>query len=163
MQIEIVQRHPIVRVITDKFKGYYIDNEGTIMPLSSKYTSRVLIANGNIKPSKEWSKKISIQNIETTQEQELLNSIYQLASYIKQDRFWDAQIQQIYVNESLEFELIPQVGAHTILFGTAKRLEEKFEKLKYMYSEGLKKEGWNKYKTLDLRYKKQVVATKHKA
>ena len=48
IRVEIDQRNPILRVINKRGQSYYIDQEGTIMPLSSKYSSHVLIANGNI-------------------------------------------------------------------------------------------------------------------
>ena len=39
--------------------------------------------------------------------------------------------------------------------------EEKFEKLKMFYTEGLNKtDGWNKYSTINIKYKNQVVCTK---
>jgi cell division protein FtsQ len=47
------------------------------------------------------------------------------------------------------------------VFGEAKDFEEKFEKLKTFYTEGLNKtDGWNKYSTINIKYKNQVVCTK---
>jgi cell division protein FtsQ len=47
------------------------------------------------------------------------------------------------------------------VFGDAKDFEEKFEKLKTFYTEGLNKtDGWNKYSTINIKYKNQVVCTK---
>ena len=48
IRVQIDQRNPILRVINKRGQSYYIDQEGTIMPLSSQYSSHVLVANGNI-------------------------------------------------------------------------------------------------------------------
>ncbi len=44
--VDITQRRPILRVIAGG--GYYVDEEGKIMPLSEKYTARVVVASGEI-------------------------------------------------------------------------------------------------------------------
>ena len=44
--VEITQRKPVLRVMSGE--GYYVDEDGKVMPLSGKYTSRVVVATGNI-------------------------------------------------------------------------------------------------------------------
>ncbi len=39
-------------------------------------------------------------------------------------------------------------------------LAVKFRKLKILYNEGLKYEGWNNYEKINLKYKNQVICTK---
>jgi cell division protein FtsQ len=66
-----------------------------------------------------------------------------------------------HLNNEKEFELYPAVGNQKILFGKATDIAEKFEKLKIFYNEGLNKtDNWNKYSTINLKYKNQVVCTK---
>jgi len=69
-------------------------------------------------------------------------------------------IEQLYINKKSEFELIPKIGNHTILFGDIKEMKDKFEKLIAFYKQGISKSGWNKYKTINLKFKNQVVCTK---
>ena len=65
------------------------------------------------------------------------------------------------INNEKEFELYPAIGNHKIIFGEAKDIAEKFEKLKLFYNEGLNKtDNWNKYAVVNLKYKNQVVCTK---
>jgi cell division protein FtsQ len=74
-----------------------------------------------------------------------------------------AQIGQIHREKNGDFLLIPQVGAHKIVFGTAKNdkdVEDKFNKLIVFYKEGLPFEGWNKYNLINLKYDKQIVCSK---
>ena len=67
----------------------------------------------------------------------------------------EAQIEQIAVNKLLEFELVPKVGNHKIVFGGIENLEGKFEKLMIFYKKGLSKTGWNEYSEINLKYKNQ--------
>ena len=47
LKVNVKQRKPIVRVFIDNGDSYYIDSKGDLMDLS-KYTVKVLVANGNI-------------------------------------------------------------------------------------------------------------------
>jgi cell division protein FtsQ len=49
--VKIEQRLPVLRVINKQQESYYIDAEGTVMPLSTRYTAHVIIANGHINES----------------------------------------------------------------------------------------------------------------
>ena len=90
-----------------------------------------------------------------------LQKLYVLAMYINQDEFYRMQVDEIYVDNYREFEIIPKVGKHSILFGDINDIPEKFTKLTAFYREGLKKTGWSKYKTLNIKYKNQVICSKN--
>jgi cell division protein FtsQ len=64
------------------------------------------------------------------------------------------------VNKNTEFELVPKVGRHIIVFGDIDNMEKKFDKLIVFYKEGLNKTGWDKYKIINLKYENQVVCSK---
>jgi cell division protein FtsQ len=66
-------------------------------------------------------------------------------------------IEQIYVSNTGEFTLIPKVGDQKILFGNYTNVKDKLENLKIFYQEGMPYEGWQKYRTINLKYKGQVV------
>jgi len=162
LHIRIEQRNPIVRVINRNGESFYIDDEGALMPLSTKYAAHVLVANGNIKDSyaKNYTLNLSQKNDTAVENSHpLLVDLYQLADYIYRDEFWNAQIEQIYVNGQ-EFELVPRVGTHIIELGTLENYKNKFRNLRLLYEQGLPKAGWNKYKTINLKYNNQVICTK---
>jgi len=140
LNFAIEQRKPIVRFVKDK--GFYIDEEGKRMPLSSNYTSRVLVISGNIKD------KII--------EKELMP----LINFITKDDFWSSQINQIYVDSNGEYILIPRVGGQKIELGKIDNFERKFAKLYALYKDGFPTVGWNKYKKINLKYENQIVCTK---
>lgn len=158
LKIELNQRNPILRVFTEYGDSYYIDENGWMMPLSDKFTSRVLVANGEIKTSFSMGYEMNVMDLK--QEDQRLKDLYQLASYITNDSFLKAQIVQIYVKENGDLELVPRVGNQEILFGKATNIKERFDKLMIFYKQGLSKTGWNGYKRINLMYNNQVVCTK---
>lgn len=141
LKIGITQREPILRVISAK-RSYYIDREGEIMPVSSLYTAYVPVATGAI--------------TETFAKGEL----YDFALFLRRNEFWNAQIEQIDVNNKGDVELIPRVGNQIILLGKLDNYEYKLNKLISLYKNGFSRTGWNCYTKIDLKYDNQVVCTK---
>ena len=56
-----------------------------------------------------------------------------------------------------EFTLVPKVGNQKIKFGDIEDAVGKLRRLRIFYDEGMPYEGWQKYRTLDLRFEGQVV------
>jgi len=163
LNIEVLQRRPVVLVVNFSNESFYVDDEGVFMPLSEKYTARVPLANGYIF-NRETELKIQdpdVKNInDSLSPASIMRDVYNVSLFVAQDDFWNAQIEQIYVNSNGDLELIPRVGRHSIILGNGKDLKEKFDRLFLFYTDGLNKAGWDKYKTINLKFKDQVVCTK---
>lgn len=164
-QIDIEVRRPIARIFNNNGESFYLDDLGFPMTTSPLYTARVVVVSGDI-PDKKDSKSVEeIINNHTLKTKFFLDDIYRISKYVCNDPLLSAQIGQIHREKNGDFVLIPQVGEHLIVFGSAfsdKEVAEKFEKLKVFYKEGLPFEGWNKYKEINLKFKKQVVCKKVK-
>ncbi len=162
IKIDIVQRMPVVRIINKYNTGYYIGKEGILMPISEKISKRFIVANGDIAYVPNFDTIVNIYEVQFDNDTSVnvLRNIHELVSYIDNNRFWKAQIQQIYIDENKNIELVPLVGSHVLKLGTIDMYEEKFRKLQVMYQRGFSSLGWNKYKTVDLTYNKQVVCGK---
>lgn len=162
--IDVTQRTPLVRVMNMDGESYYIDDKSKLMPLSDKYTARVLIATGYIIEPFASRYQFSVNDIakhEVFSKVSVLDDIYSISAFIAKDSVLASLIHQINVTPDKELELYPSIGNHKIIFGEAKDFEEKFEKLKMFYTDGLNKtDGWNKYSTINIKYKNQVVCTK---
>lgn len=158
--IDIDQRNPIVRVFAKNGFNFYIDKDGYIMPLSDKYASHVVIANGNIIARPDLSRKMNVMDVVTGKENSSLIDLYNIAKYIYTDDFWVNQIEQIYVNVNNDFEIIPRVGAHQIILGSAKHYDKKLRYLKAFYEQALNNIGWNEYEKINLKYENQIVCSK---
>jgi cell division protein FtsQ len=164
VKVEVKQRRPIIRVINADGDSYYIDDEGKLMPLSDKYTARVIIANGYILEPYARRYQYSINDIgkdSMAKENSLLDELYAMSNYINADEFWKAQIKQIYINVDREMEIVPLVGNQKIIFGDTTAMDEKFKKLMTFYQQGLNITGWwDKYSSINLKFKNQIVCTK---
>ncbi len=164
VSIDVKQRTPLVRVFNLDGESYYIDTQSKLMPLSDKYTARVLIATGYILEPYASRYQFSANTIsknELFSKVSVLDDIYNISVYIANDSILKNLIHQINITPDKELELYPSIGNHKIIFGESKDFEEKFEKLKLFYTEGLNKtDGWNKYSIINIKYKNQVVCTK---
>ena len=159
VHIDVMQQTPVLRIINRYGDSFYIDDRGDLLRHSSRYCAHVLVANGeiNLRPEQKNYNVFTVEN--APEKRNIMRELFELAGYINNDRFWKAQIQQIYVNEDGEFELIPLVGAHVIVFGTFDKPDIKFSKLESFYRNGLNVKGWNTYSVINLKYEDQIVAT----
>lgn len=164
VKIDVKQRTPLVRVINIDGESYYIDTNSKLMPLSEAYTARVLIATGFILEPYAIRVQTSVNNIaknENYSKVSMLDDIYKMANYINNDSTLKTLVHQINVTSDKELELFLSIGNHKIIFGNTENMEEKFKKLKTFYTDGLNKtDGWQKYATINIKYKNQVVCTK---
>ena len=139
--ISLDERTPIIR-IKNSTEDYYMDMDGNKIPTSPKYVERIMIASG------------------TSPDPEIQKSLLKMADYVNKNDFWRAQIEQVYVQANGELLLLPQVGDYLIEFGTPDDFVVKFRNLKAVYQQGFKNLGWNKYRTISVKYRNQVVCTK---
>lgn len=140
LHIDIVQRKPILRIMAEK--GYYVDEDGRVMALSGKYTSRVVVATGEI--SREFA----------------CGELYRYVMGLRKDKFWDALVEQIVVGRGNEITLIPKVGNFRITLGTLEGIDRKMENLRLFFEEGIALKGWNTYKEINLKFDNQIVCVK---
>ncbi len=152
VKVLIDQREPLLRVIDKEGSQFYLDDNGTKLPLSPNYTARVLVANGHIPIYDETY-------LDT--EHNILKDLFELSKVIVEDEFFDALIDQVYVASNKDFILIPKVGSQKIILGKTINLEAKLEKLKVFYAEAMPHVGWKKYKTINLKFRDQVVCKKN--
>jgi cell division protein FtsQ len=163
VEINILQRQPILRIFNQKGESFYLDGMGSLLPLNPTFSARVLVANGFVDES--YSKRTnymidSVRQKDSAEYRAVMINLLKLATYIVKDRFLRVQIEQIYVDKLGEFELLPRVGNHVIIFGPAEDLEDKFSRLFAFYKYGLSKTGWNKYNVINIKFKNQVVCSK---
>ena len=139
--IKVVPQQPILHVISQRGEDYYLSSTGLPMPTAT-FNVDLCVATGNI--TKEFAAE----------------HLLEFAKFIHNDLFWSEQIEQIYVESSDQIELYPRVGKHVIEFGSVDNFQDKLDRLRIFYREGLERVGWNKYKTISLAYDGQIVCTK---
>lgn len=162
--IEIKQRVPVLRIFQKNNDSYYMDDEGRLMPKSEDFTAHVPVANGEINAPYNLYYGTGYASLTEDEKQQknkkLLHDLHVLITELRSDELWNAQFNQIYVDEKAEFELIPRVGNHTITLGDTEGIDKKLRKLKIFYFKGLGKTGWNEYRNINLKFENQVVCTK---
>jgi len=152
IRVEISQRQPVLRIMNQFDQNYYIDQHGLKIPLSPNFTAKVLAANGYI--DEVFGNKVD------TLHTDLARQVYKTADFINRDSLWSAQIAQIYVDQDHQIELIPRVGNNRIMLGNADSLESKFANLLVFYKKAMPQVGWDRYKTINIKYANQVVGVK---
>ena len=151
LQLEIVQREPVIRIIDAQNANYYLDSEGIRMPLSKHFTARVLVATGNIPPySPDFLKR----------KKYLLKDIFDLGTIIAANDFLNPLVEQVYVNKEGEMILVPKIGNQKILIGNMENIEDKLYRLEQFYKKALPFEGWDKYSLINLKFKNQIICKK---
>lgn len=161
--IDLEVRRPIARIFNSQGESFYLDDEGHTMAPSYLYTARVVVVNGFIPDGKHSDPVFNIINNDSLKSIRVLDDIYRISNYVCNDPFLRAQIGQIHREKDGDFVLIPQVGGHRIVFGSANSdqdVADKLKKLRVFYQDGLPYEGWNTYQEINLKYKNQIVCKK---
>lgn len=148
LNVRLKQQTPIARVFRRNGQSFYLTHSGQEIKSAGKAVVDLPVFTGFSNGGR--TEKDSI----------FLIQMQKMSKFIAGNIFWQAQVEQININNKREFELIPQVGDALILFGEGKYIARKFKKLRTFYKKGLNNIGWGYYDTLDLRFEDQVVATR---
>jgi cell division protein FtsQ len=152
------QRNPIMRLIPNDGGDYFVDNEGFVFRRRNLYTPRLHMVEGNVTVTGAMLDSLSV--LDTNVKNSILKDMYYFVNYINDDSFWSAQIDQIYVDGNNEIDLIPRVGNHIVHLGTFENYKGKLRNLAAFYDQVLPEVGWNKYSTINLEFKDQIVCKK---
>lgn len=147
--VNVELRRPIARIVQSDAPDAYIAEDGVIMPVSEKYTSRVLLISGYVKPLLES---------EDLNKSEEGKQLLEMIEYINANRFWKAQVAQLDIDRNGRIDIFPQVTGQRVEFGKPENIEIKFKKLIIFYKEILPARGWTRYERVNLEYEGQVIA-----
>lgn len=149
LNVSIKQNRPIARILQpDSEKDLYLDDEGNILPLSERFTARVIpITRSGNSPA-----------FKTTFFQDSVGQAYlSLLQFIDQDAFWKAQLAEMQIDAKGKVSFLPQVGDQTIEFGFPEDIERKFKKLMIVYKHVLPQMGWDRYKRVNIEFNDQII------
>ena len=143
LRINLSSKVPLVRVINNRGQDFYVDSRGEILTQRS-LAVQLPVATGYI------------------DRQFAAGELLEVVRVIDQSEFWKAQVEQINVTKDGQIELVPRVGDHLLIIGTADNVESKLDRLMNFYEKGLDNVGWNKYRSISVAYENQVVCKKRK-
>lgn len=147
--VDVMQTRPIARIFDAKGPDFYIGEQGQILPVTVKHTARV--------PLIEMEDKSILKNASLLDTEEG-KKLFEMMSFVDQNRFWNAQVAHVFVDKKFEASLLTQVSRQVVSFGEMTELEKKFKKLKVFYQKILPGAGWNHYDSVNIKYSKQIVA-----
>jgi cell division protein FtsQ len=147
INVSIKQNRPIARILhTDT--DAYIDGEGNVLPLSDRFTARVLpVTKSVLAPA--FNKEFFQDSVG--------RAYLQLIEFIEQDNFWKAQIAQMHIDAKGKVIFLPQVGNQNIEFGKPEDIDDKFRKLMVFYQKVLPVMGWDRYKRVNVEFHNQII------
>jgi len=148
LMISINQSRPIARLMSNKLNDRYISNKGDVLPLSKRYTARVVLIDG------AYAANSKLYDLGET---EYNRQLMALLKHIDGDPFWKAQIAQLNINKKGNILMHTQVSKQVVEFGKPVDIEEKFRKLKIFYKDILPAKGWNSYNSVSVKFKDQIV------
>jgi cell division protein FtsQ len=147
--VNVELRRPIARIVQNDAPDAYIAEDGVVMPVSDKYTSRVVLISGAVK---------HLLESEDLNKSEEGKQLMEMIEFINKDKFWKAQVAQLDISRDGKIVIFPQVTGQRVEFGKAENIEVKFKKLMIFYKEILPTRGWTRYERVNLEYEGQVVA-----
>lgn len=150
LQVRIIQREPIARIFSVTGESFYIDSASHRLPLSDKITVKLPVFTGFPSDGRKLN----------AADKQLLRGIKQTSLFLLKEPFWMAQVAQIDITHTREFEMVPTIGGHLVELGDASNLEQKFERLMLFYRQVLSKSGMDKYERIKVQYDRQVVGVK---
>lgn len=148
LQIDILERHPLVRVFGFDGSSFYMDSTLAKMPVIEGSSFAVPVFTNVV-----YSRSDSLNK-------SLNAKMAFMAGLIGSDSFWNAQITQVVVQPDQSFVLVPLLGKNQqIVFGDTSKAREKLNNLLAFYTHVAPKIGWDNYRKIDLRFDGQIVAT----
>jgi cell division protein FtsQ len=136
----VKQKTPIARIF-DKNGSFYIDYQGTVMPLSDEFTARVPLVLGEINKA---------NNVE----------LNKLLRFIYDDEFLKKNIIGIAVLSNGGLKMTNRNFNYEIEFGSIINVERKFNNYKAFFQKAVLDSSLYNYKKINLRFTQQVVCTK---
>lgn len=140
LKLKVKQRTPIVRIVTKK-ASYYIDEQWVRVPLSAVYSARVLLITG-------------LEN------EGDVAKVKPLVQVVLSDAFLQKEIVGIHKSAVGEYQFSVRSGKYKIEFGKSEMIATKFKKLKAFYNNAFLDKTIENYKTINVKYRNQVVCTK---
>lgn len=146
LKIVILPRRPIARIIYPCQQSQYIDEDGTLLPLSKQYTARVLLV--------EVAQRFVAESLRA---HAYGTALLALLNHIDRDPFWRAQITYMRIDEKGKIVMHTQISKQRIEFGPPEAIEKKLAKLTLFYKQIIPSKGWNTYKRVNIEFDNQIV------
>lgn len=118
VNVFVVQRLPLLRIIADNGEDYYVDSKG--FPMAARgYEADLPVVTGQV--TNAFVKK----------------RLLPLGMLLSQDDFWNNQVMQIQVQPNQDIDLVLRVGSALVHLGKAENFDQKLNNLRAFYEKVL--------------------------
>lgn len=142
LKVRVVPMIPAIRVF-DGQQSYYVNKDGKTMAAIPGFHVDVPVVTGHFSNSFRPE------------------SILPVVNFISNDSLLNNMVGMIEAKDRENIILVPRIKGHVINIGDTTRLEEKRAAILTAYKEILPYKGWETYDTLSVKFKGQIVATRH--
>lgn len=141
VKIYVAQRLPLLRIMADNGEDYYIDEKGYRMAARG-YEADLAVVTGHV--DQHFAEK----------------HLVELGKILRDDAFWNAQIEQIHVHPDYNLEVVMRVGEQIVHLGKPNNFARKLRNLRAFYEKVLPNVGWHRYREISVAYENQVIGIK---
>lgn len=156
LHVKIYQREPVVRFQKGDL-GCFADERGFLFPLQRNAALDVPIVDGALPLDFTAGFK---GEPKSKAQREWMADILAMVAHMNESRVWARNIAQITVEPDGDLVLVPRQGKERFLFGKPVEVGEKFARIETYYSAILPAKGAGYYKTVNVKYHKQIVCRK---
>jgi len=147
--VQLWLNNPIARVMNEKGNSFYVDEKGSMIPVSTQFTARTPLVRGSFIDSIPKAGLV---------EDSLLQAMVPVLNHLHNDSLWSANTSEVLVHPDGRWSIITQVGNMRIDMGRISEHQHQFLVLDTFVSQVLNKNGWNRYKRLRFDFHQQIVA-----
>lgn len=143
--VKVSEREPVARIFTVDGQSWYLDSSATRLPLKEYDPVKLPVFTScplDLKTARQ---------------------IVLVSAYLSAHPFWRDMVEQVDLDASDEFELMPAIGDCVLMIGDTSDLDNKFNRLFLFCKDMAPKLGWNKYAALDARFAGQIIGVKREA
>jgi len=147
LHVSIRQREPALRFDRGG-SGFYIDREGSVIPLHPSYTAPVPVVEDNIPP------------LEKGEKAEWSTGVLALVDFIGTSKAWKERVKKISVNAAGDLEIRLRDGKERYILGAPDAPRDKFDRIQKYFTYIVPEKGEGYYKSVNLKYNNQIICRK---
>ncbi|MDE5930375.1 MAG: cell division protein FtsQ/DivIB [Muribaculaceae bacterium] len=142
LRLDIVPMVPVARVF-DRNRSYYINRSGKRIAARIDYHIDVPVVSGHFDSINTPARLLPVLD------------------YIKSHPDLNDLVSAVNTNRQHDIILVPVIRGHVVNFGDTSLIADKFARLKSFYHNVMPVKGWDYYESISLKWRGQIVATRH--
>lgn len=143
IHIDVHPTRPVARIFEPSGNSYYISRDGKRIVADARYHIDVPVVSADFNA-------LAMRP----------TSIIPLVDKISSDSLLNTLVSMIKIDSPTDIILIPMVRGHVINIGDTLNFDDKFRRLRAMYTKVMPVRGWEMYDTLSVKWGGQVVASR---